>query len=101
MNELKAISKIVEQILNDVPATRDDDRLLYLTVVKWMKPSAEYQPFTLTIMDKTLPSPETVRRSRQKVQELNRYLRPSADVSGMRLEKEHEFFDFAIGKGSI
>ena len=96
MNELKAISKIVESILNDDPKARDDDRYLYLQIVKQMKPSTEFEPFAFVIMDKSLPTPETVRRARQKVQEQNPYLQASPTVSGMRLLKEEEYKEFAI-----
>lgn len=90
------ISKIVERILNNDPMARNDDRYLYLEVVREIKPSVLYEPFAMAYMDKDLPSTETVRRSRQKVQEQNPNLGADSDVVAMRDIKEQEFFEFAI-----
>lgn len=90
------VSKIVERILNDDPMARNDDRYLYLEVVKEIKPSVLYEPFAMAFMDKDLPSTETVRRSRQKIQEQNSNLGADPDVEAMRGIKEQEFFEFAV-----
>ena len=96
MTEVEKISKIVEEILNADPLARNDDRYLYCEVVRKIKPHVLFEPFAMVYMDKSLPSTETVRRSRQKIQEQNKYLRADPDVEAGRMLKEQEFFDFAV-----
>ena len=96
MDDLKKTRKLVEDILNKDPLARNSDRYLYLEVVREVKPSVLYEPFAMAFMDKDLPSTETVRRARQKIQEENEFLRADPDVEAARQLKEHQFFDFAV-----
>lgn len=64
------VSDLVEQILIDIPQTRSDDRYLLLKV--WERCGLILDPVQQTkFMD--VPSSETIRRIRQKIQESGRY----------------------------
>jgi hypothetical protein len=64
------ISILVEKLLNERPALRSNDKLLILEVWAYyglnLTPDQEYR-----FLD--MPSPETIRRIRQKLQEKGRY----------------------------
>lgn len=96
MHHIKEVSKIVEDILNKDPMTRNNDRYLYLEVVRAVKPELLNVPFCIAYMDEGIPSTETVRRSRQKIQADNPHLAAEPQVEGMREIKKEEFFDYAI-----
>jgi hypothetical protein len=73
---------VIENILRDKPATRNSDRLLMLEIYAYyglkLTPQQEER-----FID--MPSTESVRRTRQKLQELGRY---PADPS---IKKQREF----------
>jgi hypothetical protein len=75
----------VEQILREVPQTRDNDNLLIAYFIKdvWKLQNT----FDIALQFKTNVY-ESIRRARQKVQETNPTLRPSPEVYEARLKKE-------------
>jgi len=75
----------VEQILREVPQTRDNDNLL---IAYFIKDVYKLQnTFDIALQFKTNVY-ESIRRARQKVQETNPTLRPSLEVYEARLKKE-------------
>lgn len=70
------------------PHTRDDDRLLIWSF--WESESGHDLSSISYNQFKDLTSTETIRRSRQKVQQLNPQLKPSPVVEHLRKEKEKE-----------
>lgn len=81
----------IEKILNDVPVSRSNDKLLMLMV--W---EAEGLPmgdvFKRIFLSKQVSSPETIRRVRQKLQEQGKYQAADA-VKEARKELEQETRD--------
>lgn len=77
---------LVKGILRDFPETRDSDKKLYIRVF-------EHEGLYLTPEQQEifsrLPSLETFRRTRQKLQEQG-YYKPSQRVKDMRMHKEVE-----------
>ena len=71
MHHIKEVSKIVEDILNKDPMARNNDRYLYLEVVRAVKPELLNVPFCIAYMDEGIPSTETVRRSRRSGETIN------------------------------
>lgn len=94
----REIKKIVFNILSNDKKARDSDAYLYLEVVRAIKPALLYQPLMIAFVDKDLPNYESVRRSRQKMQETFPLLKPSDDVQAMRDLQEDEYREvFAHG----
>lgn len=95
---LKTVSELVKHQLEQYPATRDNDQLLYYRVCEAINPKALTSNFgyvTLNRKDFELPSIETVGRCRRKLQEKNPELRASKEVEGFRAEREAEFREYA------
>lgn len=100
--KIRQTKAIVEKVLNDKPETRDCDALLFVEVIRYIDPDAVNLPIYKLMPRCTdegdLPPFETMRRTRQKIQEQNPYLGPSKEVKSLRKVKEHKFFDFAISR---
>ena len=95
MSRLKKLSKQVEAILEEYPMTRGDDRLLITTVYirhYGVRPTAGFKE---VMSDYTLPPFESIRRSRQKVQEQRPELRANADIEQIRMDLQEEYIEFA------
>lgn len=95
MMELKTIQQKVEEILKQYPGTRDDDRELIQVYYGKYHNIDYYTPFGAVIKNKKLPSFESIRRCRQKVQELNEDLRGSKKSEEARLAKQEEYLEYA------
>lgn len=100
--KIRQTKAIVEKVLNEKPETRDCDALLFVEVIRSIDPEAVELPIYKLMPRCTdegdLPPFETMRRTRQKIQEQNPNLRASNDVVLLRAVKEHKFFDFAISR---
>lgn len=73
--DLQAVACKVYSILTDVPATRDDDKLLLIEI--WSKESKAKDIAGLfnELMEGTISHFESIRRMRQKIQEKHPALR--------------------------
>lgn len=69
---MKATQKIVRELLETNPATRDNDYLLMVTI--W-KQQANLLNFFSKFVSGQLVSPESIRRARQRVQQVHAELR--------------------------
>ncbi len=101
LKDLKSVTKIVKEILQNNPSLRNDDDLLYRKVCFYCMPQVVHLSFSEVLINRRvlgLPSFETVRRSRQKVQELYPELRATERVRGSRKAKETEYRKFARGE---
>ena len=100
MNDLKKTTKIVKEILTNDPETRNDDDLLYRNVCKEIYPAVMTQFFGAVLRNRRiygLPSFETVRRTRQKVQATYPELKGTKRVREARKAKETEYREYARG----
>jgi hypothetical protein len=98
LNELRAVSSVVRQLLETVPETRSDDCLLYALVCNNINPETSGKSFSEVMVNRVLysiPAPETVRRARQKIQENTPYLKGSGRCQEARKELEEDFRQFA------
>lgn len=85
----------VEQILRDVPATRDSDIRLTLNI--WKK----FYPDSITLIDGQyfirakdlydIPREDTVKRLRAKLNEEDKYLSTNPEIMRKRRQKEQEW----------
>lgn len=89
MRDIRNIKKQVEKILLENPTTRNSDLELYVLLCKTINPEACKRPFAEVMLHRKeygLPNTETVRRSRQYIQEHNAALRASKSVTDERYE---------------
>lgn len=95
MNNVK---EIVRSVLTDEPATRNDDALLYYKVARQIVPDVGCKSF-LTVMCNMkalgLPQMETVRRHRQKAQQLYPELAADANTEAARELEQDKYLQIA------
>ena len=95
--QLKNVTEMVWQCLTTNPETRSDDRRLIEVLYD------EYygvwdQPFYKVVNRKDLPSFETIRRARQKIQAENEELRADKATEKVRLNVQKDYIEYAIGE---
>ena len=95
MTELKTIQQKVEDILRQYPGTRNDDRELIQVYYGKYEGIDYYTPFGAVIKNKKLPSFESIRRCRQKVQELNEDLRGDKQTEQRRLDAQIDYIEYS------
>ena len=98
--KIKECKAIVKHILTEKPNTRNSDNDLIVEVLNFIEPGITKEPFETVIkqchMNGRFPTLETIRRTRQKIQETYPELAPTDEVEGLRVFQEHKFFEFAI-----
>ncbi len=98
--ELRTTTALVKEVLTDIPDTRNSDDYLYYIVCGRINAIALNMPFGKVLMNRkqySFPAFETVRRSRQKVQETHPELAGNSKVEGQRVLNEEAFRDYARG----
>lgn len=95
MAKIITIHQMVENILKQYPGTRDDDRELIQTLYGKYYGVDFYKPWGAVIKDRNLPSFESIRRARQRVQEMDESLRGSKASEDARLAKQEEYLEYA------
>jgi hypothetical protein len=105
MNELKTTTNLVKAILEEDEQARNSDSFLYLRVIEHIAEqkgrNITYMtvPYFLQNMKKFgYPGFETVRRTRQKVQQHHPELAACDKVAGMRMINETEFRRYSRGE---
>lgn len=105
MLDLKNTTALVKSILEQDKQCRNSDSYLYLKVLSVVgeqkgidleKMSVPY--FLLNLHGAGFPGFETVRRTRQKLQQHHPELAASESVEGFRLENEVAFREYARGE---
>lgn len=104
MNELTKISQAVKNVLETDIKARNDDQYLYLKVLQiFAEPKGidinkmPVPTFLMQCNAMNLPNSESVRRSRQKMQERYPELAATDEVVKKRREREKAYRDFARG----
>lgn len=95
MSRILTIHQMVEAIMKEYPGTRDNDRELIQTLYGKYYGVDYYKPWGAVIRDRNLPSFESIRRCRQKLQEQNEELRGSKASEEARLNKQEEYLEYA------
>ena len=93
------LSKVKEKVFLELvnrPETRNDDRLLFAKVYEDYY-GIKDEPFFEVMMRRDLPSFESIRRCRAKIQAANSWLRPNEAVQEFRDENEAEYYSFMGG----
>ena len=95
--EIEKFKNVVEKVLKENPATRDNDNLLYLKTIETIKPGSSnfsMKTILMNLKEYKLPQFETVRRSRQHLQANNKELRGSKINQKARQSLEEEYHDY-------
>ena len=93
MEKLKEIKTLVFNELATDPATRNSDRLLIRNIYRNYF-GINGDSFEDVILNAELPSFETIRRTRQKLQRENPKLRADKDVQSVRDDLEETFREY-------
>lgn len=102
MEELKTVSKLVKFCLEQDKQARNSDNVLYLQILEHYSEKRGIDihkmtvpTFLLGMKQHGFPAFETVRRSRQKVQEIYPDLAATETVGRRRTKKEGVYREFA------
>ena len=102
MERIKSTHREVLAILDQNPDARDSDDVLYYYICRQKLLEKGYAVSHMIFSDVWLflreygiPPYETVRRTRQKIQQHHPELRANADVQAMREVKEEEYKNYA------
>lgn len=98
---MKQLEKKVKKILSKNKASRADDDLLYLLVLKEMKfDISKYsaEEFIKSYRKMKLPTIETVGRARRKAQTENPILKPTKEIELKRRKCEQSFYEYSLIK---
>lgn len=105
MNDLKNTTALVKAILEQEKQCRNSDSFLYLKVLSVIGKrkgidieSMSVPYFLLNLQGTAFPGFETVRRTRQKIQQHHPELAACEAVEGFRMDNEKEFRAFAGGE---
>ena len=102
MNDLKAVSAIVKNILMENTRARNDDNVLYLMVLNHVsnRNGIDIQSMTVPVFLMKMKEYgfETVRRSRQKVQADNPELEGTESTRRKRAKQEAVYREFATSE---
>ena len=94
---LRNITQMVWFILDRYPETRGDDRELIKVLYDEFY-SVWSEPFYMVMNRHDLPSFESIRRCRQKIQEENEDLRAVKEVEDKRIAAQREYIAYARGE---
>lgn len=104
MKNLMTTTKLVKSILEEDKQARNSDSFLYLKVLERVAKEKginiwgmSVPVFLCNLKDYGLPPFESVRRTRQKVQQHHPELAACEKVEEMRMENEQIFRDYARG----
>ena len=95
MSRGREVTPKVLQMLKEHPATRSNDRLLIREIYTKCYGVNPYAPFGEVVMRNDLPSFESIRRARQKVQEYCENLRAAEPVESIRIAEQEEYIEYA------
>ena len=99
MKKLNKLENIVNEILTNIPDTRNDDFILVTCVYHTIAPTAVYAPFNQVMIDHKelgLPPFESITRVRRKLQADHEELRATKEVAEARINKETDYINYAI-----
>lgn len=94
---LRNITQMVWFVLDRYPETRGDDRELIKVLYDEFY-SVWSEPFYMVMNRHDLPSFESIRRCRQKIQEENEDLRAVKEVEDKRIAAQREYIAYARGE---
>lgn len=98
MSRVREVTPKVREILEDFYETRSSDRLLIMKVYSRFYHVPHSTPFVDVILRDDLPSFESIRRARQRLQAEDVDLRACDEVDAYRRLEEEDYRAFARGE---
>ena len=98
LTELKKLKSLTNKVLWELehnPKTRNSDRLLIASIYKDFYGVGMYEPWIRVVGNTSLPSFESIRRTRQRIQEDRVDLRASSEIEAERISKQVDYIEFA------
>lgn len=98
LTELRNATKIVQQILEEVPSTRNSDELLYKRYCEIVEPNVlklSLGAYLDTAKYLSIAQFHSVKRARRRLQEQYPHLRANANVEAGRELNEEAFREYA------
>ena len=95
LENMKTLTEKVMWELENRPETQDCDRVLLCKLHKDFYGIRNTDTYFDVMMRRDLPNPESVRRSRQKIQEECEWLRGKKKTQDKRYEAQEVFIDFS------
>ena len=98
MKNIRRTAELVREILENFPETRSNDNRLFIRVIEHIDSSLLHRPLEEVLKNSKeygIPPFESVRRSRQKLQADNSYLRASKAVEAEREANRQIVEDYA------
>ena len=96
--KLFKLSEIVRSELESHPETRNSDKMLIYSVYKEHFGVTGNEKWAKVILNEDLPSFESIRRCRQKLQVKHEELRAVESIELIRLANQRDFIEYAIGE---
>jgi hypothetical protein len=96
--ELLTVESLVEETLKESKAARNSDMFLYVKICEKINPEVLNLPIyqlLLSLKEYGIPCPESVRRTRQKLQAANIELASDKRIAKLREKNEEEFREYA------
>lgn len=95
MSRIREVTPKVFEMLKNYPSTRSNDRLLIKMVYTDCYKVNPYSPFGEVVMRTDLPSFESIRRARQRIQEYCPEYRADEPIESMRIEEQEDYLEYA------
>lgn len=95
MSRVREVTPKVLEMLKTNPATRNNDRLLFREVYTKCYSVNPYAPFGDVMMRADLPSFESIRRARQRIQAYCEDLRADEPVESMRIAEQEDYIAYS------
>jgi len=94
MSRVREVTPRVLDILKKYPETRSDDRKLFIRV--YQSYGADIAaPFNEVVTNPKLPSFESMRRARQKIQNYCEDLRADDPVESIRIAEQEDYIEYS------
>ena len=95
MSRVREVTPKVFEILKKYPETRDNDKELLLKVYTKYYHVFLADPFYKVMRRKDLPSMESIRRARQRIQEYYPDFRAKEPVESIRIAEQEDYIEYS------
>ena len=95
MSRVREVTPKVFDVLQSYPETRGDDKELVLKVYMKYYGVTPLTPFKSVMKNKKLPSFESIRRARQKIQNYCEDLRADDPVESIRIAEQEDYIEYS------
>ena len=96
MGRLDTLEAMVREVLKHYPETRDDDRTLTLALWVNVFGVSPWTPVSEAMLNKELPSQESIGRCRRKIQQTDEALRGAKQKEAIRMDAQVDFIEYAL-----